>query len=214
MSLYDISRSVAPGIPVWPGDQEYQFHLGWKMSEGASVNVGAVTMSLHTGTHADAPFHFDPAGIDIGELPLTNYVGPAWVVDATGHSEIGLDVFVPLDLETAPRVLLKTGAWPAGTPFPEQVPTLAPEVPAYLADRGVCLVGVDVPSVDAIDSQELPVHRALYRGGIAILESLDLSAVPVGRYTLVAPPLRLYGADASPVRAVLLEESLRMSSSP
>lgn len=205
MRIYDISRAVAEGIPVWPGDTEYRFSLGWQMSVGASVNVGAVTMSVHTGTHVDAPFHFDPDAPGVGEMALAPFVGPAWVVDVSGRESIGPEAFQGVDLRETPRVLLKTGAWPEGTPFPETVPTLTPDACAYLAEQGVILFGIDVPSVDAIDSRTLPNHHDLYRAGIAILESLNLADVPEGRYTLIALPLRLSGADASPVRAILTD---------
>jgi arylformamidase len=204
MKIIDISRPVTVGIPVWPGDTAYQFDLGWKMSEGASVNVGSVTMSVHTGSHADAPFHFDPDGAGIGEVSLTPYFGPAVVVDVMGLQTITCEHLSAVDFGTMPRLLLKTGAWTNPEIFPETVPTLAPDVPAYLKERGVLLFGVDVPSVDAIDSTDLPIHYALNAGSIAILESLDLTHVTPGAYTLIALPLRLAGADASPVRAVLI----------
>jgi arylformamidase len=204
MRIIDISRPIAVGIPVWPGDTPYQFHLGWKMSEGDSVNVGTVTMSVHTGSHADAPFHFDPNGAGIAEVSLTPYLGPAIVVDVTGVQTVTREHLTAVDFGATPRLLLKTGAWTNPAIFPETVPTLAPDVPAYLAERGVILYGVDVPSIDAIDSTDLPLHHALNAGGIAILESLDLTHVTPGLYTLIALPLRLLGADASPVRALLI----------
>lgn len=204
MNIIDISRPVCAGIPVWPGDTPYQFDLGWKMSEGESVNVGTVTMSVHTGSHVDAPFHFDPKGSSIGEVSLHPYIGPAVVVDVTGIPIVTREHLNAIDFHTTPRLLLKTGGWSDPAVFPESVPTLAPDVPAYLAERGVLLFGVDVPSVDSIDSTDLPIHHALNAGGISILESLDLSLATPGTYTLVAVPLRLLGADASPVRALLL----------
>lgn len=194
---------VREGLAVWPGDEPYRFRLGWDMAEGATVNVGQVTMSVHTGTHIDAPFHFDPEGAGAGELDLAPYVGPAVVADVSGREVIGWDALQGIDFADAPRLLLKTLAWTDHVMFPERVPTLAPDVPAHLAERGVVLVGVDVPSVDAIDSKDLPLHHALNAAGIRILEGLDLRAVPPGVYTLSALPLRLLGADGSPVRAIL-----------
>ena len=104
---------------------------------------------------------------------------------------------------TTTRLLLKTGAWPDGAPFPERIPLLSPDVPAWLDAHGIRLLGLDVPSVDAIDSHDLPIHHALAAAGVHILESLDLSAVPAGVYELIALPLRIAGGDAAPVRAVL-----------
>ncbi|MBC8138152.1 MAG: cyclase family protein [Fibrella sp.] len=201
--FYDITIPVQNGLAVWPGDTPYRFALGWDMSTGASVNVGAVTMSAHTGTHVDAPFHFDPTGAGVDTLDPSVFVGPVAVVDAMGRTEIGRDVFAGVDFARTPRVLVRTGVWTDHTRFPDAVPILADDVPAFLGANGVRLFGVDVPSVDAIDSKTLPIHHALAARGITILESADLRDVPPGVYTLIALPLRLVGADASPARAVL-----------
>jgi len=200
---YDITLPVDARLAVWPGDTPYSFALGWSMASGQAVNVGAVTMSVHTGTHADAPFHFLPNGAGVDALPLSVFCGPAAVVDAQGMSTIGADVFADVDFARTPRVLVRTGAWTDPARFPDAVPTLTPDACAFLSSRGVVLIGVDVPSVDELDSKTLPIHHALAQGGIHILESLDLRGVPVGAYRLLALPLRLVGADGSPVRAIL-----------
>jgi arylformamidase len=110
---------------------------------------------------------------------------------------------IGLRFDGVPRLLLRTGAWADHSRFPERVPTIACDVPAFLRSRGIKLLGIDVPSVDTIESKDLPNHHALARCGIHILESLDLSGVEPGLYQLSALPLRLVGADAAPVRAVL-----------
>jgi arylformamidase len=202
-TVYDITIPVREGLAVWPGDTPYRFELGWKMSEGQSVNVDTVTMSCHTGTHADAPFHFLPDGEGIGELDLSPYLGPAIVADVQGRTVITTDDLDDLNLSDAPRLLLKTGGWADHERFPETVPVIAPDVPAFLAERGIVLLGMDVPSVDEIESKDLPNHHALAAQGIHILESLDLRAITPGLYELTALPLRLMGADGSPVRAIL-----------
>lgn len=204
MKIYDISIPVREGMAVWPGDTRYGFDLGWKMAAGESVNVGTVTMSVHTGTHIDAPFHFDPDGAGAGELDLAPYFGPAFVVDVTGHDPIKREALEGVPWAPNLRLLLKTGGWPNHAQFPDAVPSLALDVPAWLGAKGVLLVGVDVPSVDALDSKTLPIHHALNAAGIRILEGLDLSEVPPGPYFLSALPLRLMETDGSPVRAVLI----------
>jgi arylformamidase len=83
---------------------------------------------------------------------------------------------------------------------------LAPEVIEYLAGQGVILIGIDTPSVDHSTSKELGAHQAVFRFGMAILEGLDLSEVSGGLYQLIALPLKIKGAEASPVRAVLTNE--------
>ena len=202
--ILDITIPVSETLAVWPGDTPYSFRLGWDMAAGASVNVGAVSMSVHTGTHVDAPFHFDSNAGGVHEIDLAALLGPVAVVDARGHARIEASVFAGVDFGQTPRVLVRTNAWTDHTQFPESVPTLADDVPTFLAENGVRLFGIDVTSVDDIDSVTLPIHHALAAGGITILESADLRRVEPGVYTLVALPLRLVGADASPVRAILL----------
>jgi arylformamidase len=204
MQLYDITLPLSADLAVWPGDTPYAFELTCRRGEaGAPANVGAVRTTVHAGTHADAPFHCDDAGATVERLPLEAFLGPAVVIDVRGRDPIGPEDLRELDLAETPRVLLRTGAWPDPRRFPGAIPALAPELPAFLAERGVVLLGVDVPSVDALDSDTLPNHHALARHGIQILESLRLDAVPEGHYELIALPLRLEGADGSPVRAVL-----------
>jgi arylformamidase len=203
MAIYDISLPISETLAVWPGDTPYSFDLAWSMKSGASVNVGAVTMSVHCGTHVDAPFHFTEDGDGAGQMNLDAFLGLAVVADVSGRETITWDDLAALPLDVAPRLLLFTGAWTDHAVFPTHIPTLAPDVPARLGERGVVLLGVDLPSVDSIDSKDLPNHHALTRARIRILESLDLRAVAPGVYTLAALPLKLIGADAAPVRAVL-----------
>ena len=195
--VIDVTIALRAGMAVWPGDTEFALtQAAW-----GSVTVGAASMSLHTGTHADAPSHFLPGGASIDAIDPAVYLGECLVLEVVGVESIGPEAF-PGDLP--PRVLLKTLAWTDHAVFPGRVPTLTESAVARLGALGVLLVGVDVPSVDAIDSKELPIHHSLAHAGIAIIESLDLRAAPPGRYTLIALPLPFVGGDASPVRAVLL----------
>jgi arylformamidase len=203
MRIYDISIALHTRLACWPGDAPYQWRWSCRKSAGAAVNVGQVSLSVHAGTHTDAPFHFSDSGRTVEALDLDRYLGPACVLDVAGRDVIRTADLGRIDVARTPRVLLRTGAWTDHNRFPERVPALDADVPGWLADRGAVLVGLDVPSVDAIDSKELPNHHALGSRGIAILESLDLSGVPEGVYELIALPLKLVGADGSPVRAVL-----------
>ncbi len=206
--LYDITRSLCATLAPWPGDTPFSYRLTSQMATGASVNVGALTMSTHNGTHADAPLHYQVDGAAIDALDPTVFVGPAYVADVTAA---GWSI-TRENLQAAEehlrggvlRLLLKTGAWPDNAKFPTRIPTLAADVPAWLGRLGVRLLGLDIPSVDAIDSKDLPVHHALAEAGTLIMESLDLSGVQAGLYELIALPLKITGADAAPVRAVLL----------
>jgi arylformamidase len=198
----DVSRPLDPGTACWPGDVPFSFRLGWAIATGASVNVGAVATSVHTATHCDAPFHYVDAGLTVDRLPLDVFVGPAWVADvrSTDRWRSRLD---RLDFAATPRVLFRTGEWPDTTRFPDAIPAMERELPDWLADRGVRLIGVDLPSVDPLDSKTLDNHHALGRRGIAIVEGLWLDGVSAGRYEFVGLPLKIVGADGSPLRAVL-----------
>lgn len=202
-AIYDITRVVDATTPVWPGDQGFEFEWTMNQDRGDSVNVGRVVSTLHLGTHVDAPLHFRGSGPAMSELAIDIFLGPAQVIDVSGKLLIGVDDLAACLEPTAERVLLRTNSWRDAKAFPNEIAVIAPEVAAYLASRRIRLLGVDVPSVDRIDSRDLPNHRALEQHGVAILESVDLSSVPVGTYELIALPLRLAGADASPVRAIL-----------
>ncbi len=212
MPLLDISRPLSTALAPWPGDTPFEHRLTWRIADGAAVNVGALTMGTHNGTHADAPFHYLSDGAPIDALDPALFVGPAVVADVTDAGwTIPRAALAEAARHLGPgvsRLLLKTGAWPDSTRFPERLPLLAPDVPAWLAEQGVRLLGLDVPSVDAIDSKDMPIHHALARAGVCILESLDLSAAAAGLYELIALPLRISGGDASPVRAVLRTPSV------
>lgn len=210
MRIYDISRSLTAETAAWPGDTPFTFQLKWKIADGASVNVGTITSSLHNGTHADAPFHFADVGATIDEMPLTAYLGAAVVIDLTSFSSDVVEIAhlheARRDIEQTKRLLLKTNAWRDTNSFPAIIPVIAKDVPQWLGRLGVRLLGVDVPSVDTIDSKDLRNHHALAEARIAIVESLDLSAVSAGIYQLAALPLKIAGADAAPVRALLWQE--------
>jgi arylformamidase len=198
----DISRPLAAGTACWPGDVPFSFRLGWTIAGGASVNVGAIETSVHTATHCDAPFHFNDAGVTADRIQLSVFVGPAWVIDVRGAVR-WRDRLAHVDPAIFPRIVLRTGGWPDTTLFPETIPCMEPDFPDWLADRGARLIGVDLPSVDPLESKTLDNHHALNRRGMTIIEGLWLEDVAEGPYELVALPLKIVGADGSPVRAIL-----------
>jgi len=204
LRLIDISRPLAATTACWPGDMPFQYRLSMRIRDGASVNVGAIETSIHAATHCDAPFHFDESGVTVDQLHLSSFLGPAWVIDVRGCLR-WRDRLLNWDLRATPRILFRTDGWLDSSRFPERIPVMEPDLPAWLAERGVLLIGVDVPSVDPIDSKTLDNHHALASGGIAIVESLWLNDVPEGGYELIALPLKISGADGSPLRAVLRE---------
>ena len=203
MKIHDISRPIHTGMPVWPGDTPAEFTFANTKAQGYSANVGRLRLSVHTGTHVDAPYHYNDAGLKIDAVPPETYVGPARVVDIRGQATITPALLAAHDFTGTPRVLFKSDSWTDYAVFPSTWPLMAPETPAWLAARGVILVGLDVPSVDNLTSKDLRIHHACDAAGIVILENLDLRAVAAGVYELIALPLRIQGGDGSPVRAIL-----------
>jgi arylformamidase len=203
MTLIEISRPIYSGMPVWPGDTDARFDIVATITGGAVVNIGALRISIHTGTHVDAPWHYADDGETIDRVAPDAYVGPARVIDARSRGSLGRDLFNGINLSATPRVLFRTDGWTDPNMFPRDWPTMEEGLPDWLAAQGVRLVGFDVPSVDKLDSKTLPVHLACFRAGLLILESTDLRAVEPGIYELIALPLRIRGGDGSPVRAVL-----------
>lgn len=201
--IIDVSLPLDARLAVWPGDTEFDYQLTWKMAAGATVNVGAVRLSTHCGTHIDAPFHFDEQGRKVDELSLEVFVGKACVIHVPNRPRISIKD-VTRDWQGATRLLLRSDAWADPQVFPKRIPVIDRDVPDWLGSQGIVLLGLDVPSVDELDSQDLPNHHALARNQIAILESLNLRGVEEGIYDLIAAPLKLAGADAAPVRALLM----------
>lgn len=202
MRIRDISQRLRPGLPVWPGDTEFSAARTWQMDGGSPVNVSALTLSSHSGAHADAPLHYAADGADIASVPLEPYIGECLVVDARGVGA-AVEVGDLPHLHGADRVLFRT--WDA---FPheaweERFTAIAPETIEWLALQGVRLIGTDAPSLDPQDSKDMPAHKAVLAADMRVLEGLVLDDVPEGRYELIALPLAISGADASPVRAVL-----------
>lgn len=209
--ILDISVLVRPGTPEWPGD--VPFSCGWscRLADGASVNLSHIAGSPHVGTHADAPLHVRDGAAASDELPLQPFVGEVLVLDVSdaASGELALGANDPR-LHGCTRLLLRTGRTIADGRFPDAWPVLPAATATALALGGVRLVGVDAPSVDERESRTLDVHHALFDNGAYVLENLDLRDVAAGRYQLIAPPQRLAGLDAAPVRA-LLRESRRDS---
>ncbi len=201
----DISIPMGASTPEWPGDQP--FSCGWTqtLARGGTVNLSAITTSPHVGTHADAPLHVRDGWPASHDIPLSPFAGPVVVcrVDAS------LETIEIRHLRALPangrleRLLIRTDCSVAGGRFPERWPVMSVDALRSLLDRGLVLLGVDTPSVDARHSKTLDVHHALFAGKAFNIESLDLRDVDDGEYELVAYPILLHGLDAAPLRAVL-----------
>jgi len=204
LTIIDISPLVDEAIAVWPGDVPFSREVSLDTAGGDHLTLSSIRTTLHVGAHADAPSHYVAGGEDIARRALEIFIGACEVVDA--RRARGRPI-VPSDIDTMPisasRILFRTDSFPDPRAWNEDFSSLSPELVEWLHDRGVILVGIDTPSVDPFDSKALEAHHALGRRGMTNLEGLILAHVEPGPYELIALPLRIAGADASPIRAVL-----------
>ena len=204
MSIRDISIAVGGGTPEWPGDTPYSCRWTWQIARGDSVNVSEIRSSPHVGTHADAPIHVRDGWPESHELPLEPFLGRAFVLSV----DPSLPIIEPTHLAPLPsgrveRLLLRGDRTIAAGSFPDSWPALSDASLRLLLDRGLQLLGVDSPSVDARTSTSLAIHKALFAGSAYNIENLDLRGIDDGEYELIALPLKIASADAAPVRALL-----------
>ena len=204
--LWDISPAIGPGYPVFPGDSEFSQRWTWTLSSDCPVNVSEITLSPHTGSHTDAPLHYDARGASIADVPLDTYLGPCRVIHAIDVGALIEPVHIVKHLRGDPqRVLMRTYQVAPVSAWDSNFTAVAPETIDLLHERGVRLIGLDTPSLDPEQSKTLDAHQRVRAHGMAILEGIVLDDVPEGDYELIALPLKMAGCDASPVRAVLRE---------
>jgi len=204
--ITDVTLPLSPYLPVYPGDPSFESRATHRIANGDAYNVSRLSLGTHAGTHVDAPFHFEPGGATIDQLPLEVLMGRALVADVGACDVIDeAAVVAALDDRDAVRVLFKTktsGRLRAGE-FPRDYVALTPEAAEALVARRVKLVGIDSPSVEPFGSEDYAVHHALLRAGVVIVEGLDLSTIAAGDYDFTCLPLLVSGADGAPARAVL-----------
>jgi len=206
LRLWDISPPVHAGSPVFPGDTPYRQEWVARIGPGCPVNVSTLTLSPHTGAHADAPLHYDDAGAAAGALALAPYLGRCRVIHAVGCGPLVRWVHIEHALhQLPPRVLVRSCAKAAVERWDEHLTAYDAETVERLADLGVLLIGIDTASIDPAPSKTLDSHQVIRRRGLRVLENLVLDEVPEGDYELIALPLKLTTACASPVRAILRE---------
>lgn len=210
MKIYDITLTITPDLPVWPGDSPIHLARDAKMEEGANANVTHIDMGAHVGTHVDAPYHFLGEGAPTVEyLPLNILTGRAYVINIP--HDVELITAETLDKLSIPprtkRLILKTrnsAYWANNeTNFQHDFVALSADGAQYLVDKGIRLVGIDYLSI-APYYDGRPTHEILLKEGVIILEGLDLSAVAPGRYTIYCLPLKLAGSDGAPARVILI----------
>lgn len=203
--IIDISPVISPQIAVFPGDKSFEENFSMEMSKGDHLTLSAIHTTVHLGAHTDAPSHYHAKGESIEKRKLSHYLGEVQVIEVKlprGHR------IKPEHIQdkkiTAPRVLFKTQSFPNPNAWNSDFVALSEELIEYLANLDVILVGLDTPSVDLADDQKLFAHKKIFEKNMAILEGVVLDHVTEGRYQLIALPLKIAKADATPVRAILL----------
>lgn len=201
--LWDISPPITPNAPIFPGDAPFSLEWTARIHPGSPVNLSVIRLSPHVGAHADAPLHYADGAAAIDAVDLAPYLGPCRVIHAIDRGPLVLPEHLAHAAQALPpRVLVRTRQQ-ALTRWQDDFAAMAPHTLDWLAAQGVRLVGIDTPSVDPAASKTLDAHARLLAHDLRVLENLLLDAVDEGDYELIALPLKLAGACASPVRAVL-----------
>ncbi|ARI75965.1 arylformamidase [Halobacillus mangrovi] len=206
MKLIDISMHLNNQTPEWPGDEPFHYKLTMSIEETESVNIGQFTASNHTGTHIDAPFHYDNEGLKVADLPPERFIGEALVINMENKKVIRKKDLQSFQFNGVTKVLFRTKSWEDRKQFPQSYTVIGEDVAEFLYDKGIDLIGVDTPSVDPETSKDLPAHHSLYKHDLLILEGLQMDHVAPGAYELMAFPLKMDEADGSPVRAILKQK--------
>ncbi|KDE56331.1 cyclase family protein [Methanoculleus sp. MH98A] len=197
MTVYDITRDLSGDAVLYPGDVRPRF----REIDNGQYRVTEMVLGSHTGTHIDAPSHYIKGGLTVDEIPLAVLMGPARVLDCSDARAVIEPGHLAGRLDGTRTILIKT--WFSGRrEFDPGYPSLSPEAAEMIVGAGITCLGIDAPSIESFDCDG-SVHRRLLGSGTVILELLDLSAVPEGNYFMTALPMRLKGADGSPVRAIL-----------
>lgn len=210
MTIYDITLTISPALPTWPGDPGIELVQFESMDRGAHANVTKISTSVHMGTHVDAPHHFLNDGRTVESLPLDVLTGPCYVVQLPdGVDAITAEVLSRSEVSSEmKRVLFGTSNshfWAKGeTKFQEEFVAITEDGAEWLVEHGIQLVGVDYLSVAPFQESE-PTHKILLGAGVVIVEGLNLSNVMRGFYDLYCLPLKIAGSDGAPARAILIQ---------
>jgi arylformamidase len=202
----DVSVPLASGMVHWPGDPVPTFKRFPEIERGADVNVTLLFMSVHTGTHMDAPRHFLTGGSGIETFPMEVGIGRARVIELPNVAVIGRAELEGKGIQAGERLLLKTrnsrARWD-NREFQPNFVGLDASAAAFLAEARVGLIGIDYLSIGQFEADSMETHRILMGAGIWIIEGLYLAAVAEGEYDMVCLPLRIEGSDGSPARVAL-----------
>ena len=207
--IYDISPVLSAQTAVFPGDQAFRRRVSLDFKNQDHLLLSSIESTLHIGAHTDAPNHYHPEACGMAERDLKYYLGPAQVItiDLPRNSRIQKEHLKKIKIQ-APRILFKTRSFPDPDQWNDDFNSLSAELVDFLAAEKVILIGIDTPSIDLSHDKVLESHQMIFKHDMAILEGIVLSEVPDGIYTLISLPLKIKDADASPVRAILIEGSV------
>lgn len=205
MDYIDISLPLTNQIVTYPSNVPFQREVMKNLAEHG-VELSQLTLGTHTGTHIDAPRHFVKGGKGIDQIDLSKCIGPCKVVDCTYVEEfIREKDFEGTTIEKGDRILIKTrnSSLIKDNEFTPNFVSVSLEAAQFLANKEVALVGVDYLSIEAKGSLEHPVHKALLKHEIVVIEGLVLDRVEAREYQLICLPLTIVDSDGSPCRAIL-----------
>lgn len=209
--IYDITPLISPRLGVFPGDVTFSRAESLGFEKGHNIRLSSIATTLHIGAHADAPNHYAKSGVSIDQRSLEPYFGKCLVVHANvpRATRVKREHLSSIDTKGFERVLVKTGTFPDPNNWNSDFGSFDPSLIEELAKSGTKLIGIDTPSIDPEDSKDLPSHAMVARHDLCVLEGIVLDGVPEGVYTLIALPLKIEGADAGPVRAILVADEGR-----
>jgi arylformamidase len=191
---------------VFPGDVSFARNVSLDIAKGHNIGLSSIATTLHLGAHADAPNHYAAGKEGIASRDLSRYLGPVRVVEARVPRGERVSQKHLSSSEVCERMLVRTNTFPNPDQWNSDFASYSPELIEDWAKRGVKTIGIDTPSIDPETSKDLPSHAMVAKYDLSILEGLVLTDVPEGLYTLIALPLKLEDADASPVRAILIDD--------
>ena len=209
--IVDLSHALTADTPVYPGDPVPNFSVATTI-ENEGYNLFNVIMGSQTGSHVDAPYHFNNQGATVDKMDLKYFVGQGLIVDVThkkGKEEITLEEIVKYEkqIEESDIVLFRTNWYKkVGTNEFYDHPFLSKEGGEYLLSKGIKTAGIDAINLDNTGGTEFPIHEMYAEAGGIIAENLaNLDSVDFDSPFIIFLPLKLIGCDGSPVRAVAID---------
>ncbi|WP_027622534.1 cyclase family protein [Acetivibrio clariflavus] len=205
--IIDISGTINNRTTLWPGDEGITLDRIKNMESGDACNLSVLHIGTHTSTHVDAPLHFITRGSDISSVNLNKFIGFAKVFNISAQDCIKASDLSRLDINIGDIVLFKTrnSSLDMNGLFHKEFVYLDESAARFLVDKKVATVGIDYLSVENFYADNAVTHKLLLQNEIGIIEGLRLNDVQEGEYFLSCVPLKIEGADGSPVRAVLVE---------